>query len=1004
MKKILLAISMMLSLMACVNEVITLPSETVDTDGEVVLNLSAVVPEAQIATKGTFATPTITSLNVLMFDDKGFMVANAVALNEDESEWTAKNVTDDIVKFKVTLPKTGNSCTLHFVANADVSTVEYGMETDVITSLATAGTKDAYWQKVNLPRLIDEGDLTAKCPVQLIRNHAKVTLVSSVKTFKPTGYALINYPTSGTVAPYNTTNGAFQVYNDGNVGKDYHDLVGDKYSAFMPDEVEFSGFPTSADNISFTALTSTGVDSNSDNKVDEFTIEGAPLYTYESTYGKTFLLVQGIFDENKDGNFTESESYYKIDFYDPSLDKNCDILRNINYQFTITNVIGAGYQSVVEAADPNVAAGNNISNSLLTKNLINISDGTQRLSVEYTTKYLTSSATFTLKYMFEPNIKATTTATINKVSANGVPTETSPIVITSEVWDDYLSKDIRWTVSDENNTSGYSIINITPQDFPAEGQIFKKRITIKSTYDGTTMNRVVDLFFINPYSMDVACDPKRVAAATGQPITVNTVIPGDLPSALFPLVFEIEAEAMSLYPNTSKSAVSNDSKIMPVVSGKSIIPGKTKNTFHYERTLTLAEYEDLGGMPDMTNDNPVIVPSYFLTNKVENASAVYVSNSYFDQDKDFFVNQSSLIDEGFYGAGNTVQLICTTSGTKTFTATGAHFSNGTNTMSGTATTETPFVQTLTTINWNTVVKVNDGASDIPGKARTKLRMTATSISLNTEPLAGNRALGIYETVDAAKSMKNPIGETTTSDLKSGNAILIRSGLAETTDLYFSYTDGSYVYVASAKANALHVGAALTFAQYELPLEMSATLEGEQYYGAGKTVTLNLTTNKAGTYTVTFKEGDATTSKTITVEDGQTTGTATYTTTTFNGAISATVAYTDNSGSTDTIEVEGDTRNKLVLGKMTASSNAPADNKDVEIRNASNNSTYTTVKWSELKAGGVEVTISGLANMNSNAIRFRYTSDPTKTNWFGTTYTTTPLIASDAMSGKTLDFN
>lgn len=638
MKKILLAISMMLSLMACVKEVITLPSETVDTDGEVVLSISAVVPEAQIATKGTFATPTITSLNVLMFDDKGFMVANAVALNEDKSEWTAKNVTDDIVKFKVTLPKTGNSCTLHFVANADVSTVEYGMETDVITSLATAGTKDAYWQKVNLPRLIDEGDLTAKCPVQLIRNHAKVTLVSSVKTFKPTGYALINYPTSGTVAPYNTTNGAFQVYNDGNVGKNYHDLVGDKYSAFMPDEVEFSGFPTSADKISFTALTSTGVDSNSDNKVDEFTIEGDPLYTYESTYGKTFLLVQGIFDENKDGIFTESESYYKIDFYDPSLDKNCDILRNINYQFTITNVIGAGYQSVAEAADPNVAAGNNISNSLHTKSFINISDGTQRLSVEYTTKYLTSYAKFTLKYMFEPNIQATTTATINKVAADGVPTVTSPIVITSEVWDDYLSKDITWTVSDENNTSGYSVINITPQDFPEKGQIFKKRITIKSTYDGTTMNRVVDLFFINPYSMDVACDPKRVAAAAGQPITVNTVIPGDLPSALFPLVFEIEAEAMSLYPNTAKSDVTDDSKIMPVVSGKSIIPGKTKNTFHYERTLTLAEYVHWGGMPDKTKDTPVIFPSYFLTNKAESASKVYVYNEYFNSANDSFEN------------------------------------------------------------------------------------------------------------------------------------------------------------------------------------------------------------------------------------------------------------------------------------------------------------------------------------------------------------------------------
>ena len=192
MKKILLAISMMLSLMACVNEVITLPSETVDTDGEVVLSISAVVPEAQIATKGSFDNPTITSLNVLMFDDKGFMVANAVAYAADATEdainnGTASKLTDaaantNKVYFKVQLPKTGNSCTLHFVANVNVSTIEYGMETDIIASLTTNGTQDAYWQKVNLPRLIDEGDLTAKCPVQLIRNHAKVTLVSTVKT------------------------------------------------------------------------------------------------------------------------------------------------------------------------------------------------------------------------------------------------------------------------------------------------------------------------------------------------------------------------------------------------------------------------------------------------------------------------------------------------------------------------------------------------------------------------------------------------------------------------------------------------------------------------------------------------------------------------------------------------------------------------------------------------------------------------------------------------------
>lgn len=612
----------MLSLMACVKEVITLPSETVDADGEIVLNISAVVPEAKIATKGTFTAPTITSLNVLMFDDKGFMVANAVALNKDGSEWADKDVTDDKVEFKVTLPKTGNSCTLHFVANAGVSTVEYGMETDVITSLATAGTKDAYWQKVNLPRLIDEDDLTAKCPVQLIRNHAKVTLVSTVEKFKPTGYALINYPTSGTVAPYNTTTGKFQVYNNGNVGKNFEDLVTDNYSAFMPADCDFSGVTT--DNIDWTSLT---VD-------NDLKVSGAPLYTYESAYGNTFLLVKGRFDYNNDGEFEESESFYKIDFYDPSLG-NCDILRNINYQFSITNVIGSGYPSVAEAANPDVPAGNNISNSLLTQSLINISDGTQRLSVEYTSKYLTSADPFTLKYMFQPDLKSNTT--INTLSDG-------TITIATEVTDKYDSEDIKYNVLDPGKTNGYSTIQIEPQDFPVEGQIYSKRITITSKYDGVTMSRIVDLYFIHAYEMTVACDPKKVAASAGSAVTVRTTIPGNLPSVLFPLVFDIESDKMSLYPDTAKELAANESenaKSMPVVSGTSTINGVDKNTFHYQRTLTEEEYRALGGKPGEANISNITFNSYFKTSTAKSASKVYVSNPYFTQGYDNFDNAKS---------------------------------------------------------------------------------------------------------------------------------------------------------------------------------------------------------------------------------------------------------------------------------------------------------------------------------------------------------------------------
>lgn len=611
---------MMLSLMACVKEDLPGSSTPVDVEGKVTLDLSIVVPEAQIATKGTFAAPTITSLNVLVFDDKGFLVEKVAATNNEADGWDAVEVTDASVSFNVTLTKSGTPRKLHFVANTDVTGVGYGMETDIMTSLTTSGNQDAYWQVVALPRLISAEDFTS--PIYLVRNHAKVTLVSSVEHFKPTGYALLNYPVKGTVAPYNTSKGKFQDYNTGATGKNHTALVEDLYASFMPEDVSFSG--VEAESLTWTALTAGTVADNM------FPIEGTPLYTYESSYGNTYLLVKGIYDSNNDGNFDEAETYYKIDFYSSDLGQ-CDILRNINYQFSITNVVGAGYpeSELTNLLNPDVPAGNNIDNNLLTENLVNISDGTQRLSVEYTSKWVVSEDPFTLKYMFQPSIASSETN--NTLAASG------PITITQKVTDEHGSLPVQFEVMDPEVNNGYSTIEITPQDFPESGDIYKKEITITSNYEAVTMTRVVKLYFINPYQMTVECPDELVPAALGTEVTINTIIPGNLPSTIFPLVFEIEADAMSIHPNTAKAEVVDNSKIMPVVSGTSIIPGKVKNTFHYERTLTLAEYEALGGNPDgSATDQLVTVPSYFLTNKAASSTTVYVRNEYFTIASDSF--------------------------------------------------------------------------------------------------------------------------------------------------------------------------------------------------------------------------------------------------------------------------------------------------------------------------------------------------------------------------------
>ena len=993
MKKILLATAMMLSLMACVKEVLPESAVTRDVEGEVTLNLSMIVPEAQVATKGTFSAPTITSLNVLVFDDKGYLVGKVPAKHEDGSAWTETIVTKSEVPFEVTLPKSGAPCHLHFVANADVSGVGFGLETDIMTNLTTSGTADAYWQVVKLPRLIDAGDLTS--PIKLIRNFAKVTLVSSVKTFKPTGYALITYPISGTVVPYNTSNADFQDCVD----KDHADLTSAKYVAFQPAKVAYSTHNFEAaewKNADGAAWTTLAAESATDD--NSLKITGNPLYTYESTYGKVFLLVRGIFDQAGDGFDNDAVSYYKVDFYDELLG-NCDILRNIEYQFTIDNVVGHGYSSPGDAADPEVPAGNNISNSIKTQPLLNISDGKQKLSVEYTSKWVVSNQPFTLKYMFQPdNAYAVTN---NKLSSNN-----GPITISSKITDESgRTNKIDFQVKDPSVTNGYSTIEITPAGLPEGDEIWKEEITITSVHNNVKLTRIVKLYFKQSYEMQVNCVPIVVEGAVAKEVLVNTTIPGNLSEDIFPLVFEIEAEEMSLYPDLTKKSdgtLKYPNNVMPVVSGPSIISGKTKNSFHYERTLTWAEYESLGGGPESTTN--VTVPSYFLTNKADNASNVYVRNDYFKTAYGYFVNNSSLIDEGYYGAGNKVELVYTSTGSKTFKATAAKFENG-NSEYQYNITQSPFTAPLTTTDWNTQVVVNDGTTDIKGVAtRNKLAMKATKILVDHVEYTGSVVLGIYTSEDNAKALTGSIGSAVTTDLKtSDGSLLVREGLAVDTRLWFAYEVEGYVWYASATAKQLYDGAVLTFTGFEKPLEMSATLEGEQYYGVGKTVTLNLTTNKAGIYTVTFTEEGASplsTTARITVNAGSTSGSAAYTTRTFGGAISASVKYEGNAADgTNPVTVDGRTRNVLVLGKMTASGqNTPQNNTTVTIYSASGTNLGTPT-WLQLKTGGVEVTVDNLTPDQDEALYFQYS-----VRFFGTTtYTSQIISVSDAINGKQLSF-
>lgn len=579
MKKIIIAITAVLGLAACIKDDIA-PVVPVDNEN-VVLDFSVVVPETQTVTKAFSDTPNITGLTVFVFDENKMLLKAVNATIKDDTS------TSDRTEFTVNLPQHPSPCTVHFVANCPLTTLpEAGSETDIMTAMTTSDKADAYWQSVNVPNLIAANDdlkdklvETYFTKIPLIRNFAKVTVVlaSSVSDFTLDGYALINVPTSGTVVAYNTSKGEYEPYNNAGTGLDYAALKGKGYDGFMPIDVSYN-------------TTIPGTISKED-----------AIYTYESklrSENNTALIVYG--------KYNDTPGYYKVDFvsstnnYDNG---NYAILRNLHYKVTIDSVVGVGYSTAAEAAE--AVAGNNISASTDTENLLNISDGTSRLFVDQVAKHIVNTDAFTIRFRYEPAINAAPDNS-DAVISRSKSAETEDAVIA----DNGISPAV-------DGTDGWATITITPKALPTEaGKVYTENVTIKKG----NLSRVVKLYLHQPYSMSVACTPSA-ASSIKTSVRVSVTVPSELPEEIFPLVFDIEDTQLCLSPDASYTSSQG---AVPVTTEPSIIT-PDKETFHYERTLTWAQYSAL-----TTSGNTKTFDTCFLTNKASvTGITVYVQSELF---------------------------------------------------------------------------------------------------------------------------------------------------------------------------------------------------------------------------------------------------------------------------------------------------------------------------------------------------------------------------------------
>lgn len=747
MKKLAYILISLLWLVSCSDEGMLSPLDSGSGD-KVTYTIGMNIPEVQQADSRVLGEWDMNDasnlkLQLVVFDTNRFFV-EAV-----DAEYKSNDT--EQVFFSVTLSATEEKRIVHFILNSPKASSDYtfGLEQELIGQLASKNQHPAYWQCLELPDgtalygTDADGNVTVSphpatmarmVKVPLIRNFAKITVENKAANFTLQEYTLINVWDRGTVAPYNQTGGTGSFMDL--QGRSYAEVTSAGYEGMTPsDAVLLNDEP---ENASFIPVST-------------------PYYMYErrNTYDDTnptpttFMLVKGTYDGN--------DYYYKIDLIYEKAGSGgqmqyYNILRNFHYHVIINGVSGLGYDNPKDAA--NHAASNNLNNSIDIRDFTNIA-ATQnnRLFVSYTDTTLVNTGTVQVKYRY---MTSANTYDNSLVTIEELPVDSEKDCLAS---------------FEKNGTEGdWQIVDVTFNRMPTNEEVYTNilRFVVYNTVDGVKiphLAREVDFNLRKSMSMVVECTPRRVPASVDQQVTANILIPAGIteshdPYQLFPLEFQVEAEALSIYPDVAKneSLITLSPSEMPVRTGFSIISGVNENTFRYVRTVTIEEYNAL--QPTTVTVNGVsgtykVIPCHFKTNKANSATNVYAQNKYFTLVKEgYFTNPTVMsvsLGNGtqYYGIGRTFTLTFTTNKPGTYSISNVEGSvsneilsysdpstgmtlNGDNTFTVSAAGE--YTLKCTTRKWSTkaavyITNLSDGATaSAIGADRNVLQVPKTTVT------------------------------------------------------------------------------------------------------------------------------------------------------------------------------------------------------------------------------------------------------------------------------------
>lgn len=492
-----------------------------------------------------------------------------------------------IVNYKVTLNLTSEPRRLHLMITDDFVSCNYGSEATLLPTITVGDetlSREAYWGMVDF----DNGyatfdtngnatlnaDLKTKLQnVPVIRNFAKVSVTENLDNFELYGFELVNVPTKGTIAPWNQKDSSVPSLLDGSVMKPYSQI---DYTGIVPANTNFDNQESE-----LKGWDKTGVPDGRFSGLSRCFYE----HPFESTR-HTYLIVRGNYTYIKaDGTSTTELGYYKLDFgkQENGTFQYYNLLRNINYNVTITSVSAPGAKNITDAIQG--VTFNNISADVNTTSMPSVSDGQNMLIVSATSNVFVDSTTpfiLTFQYITDvggkdrkvDNSKLTVQWLDKDRNVIDDPTQGEVVASYSEGTDgDFLS--ITITPKEPNNINKTEYIRIT------DNNGLERIITLVSHLPWNFSNFIFQNGTANEPTVSSS---QNVSTSPGSAFTFYFNLPDGIPEGVFPLEFQIEADKQDIENNPIGT--------LTVKTDMSLFD-KTKPAISYVKTVSYKEYKHL---------------------------------------------------------------------------------------------------------------------------------------------------------------------------------------------------------------------------------------------------------------------------------------------------------------------------------------------------------------------------------------------------------------------------